>query len=48
MGGAAQPRHTTNQTVFNETQAADWTFEGDGNTKVFACVPAPGAAAASR
>jgi hypothetical protein len=38
MGGAPNHRYTTNLTVFNETQAAGWTLEGNGNTRVFACV----------
>jgi uncharacterized protein DUF5648 len=39
MGGAPNHRYTTDLTVFNATQAAGWSFEGNGNTKVFACVP---------
>ena len=39
MGGAPNHRYTTSLTVFNAMAAAGWVFEGDGNTKVFACVP---------
>jgi hypothetical protein len=39
MGGAPNHRYTTSVTVFNQMAAAGWRFEGDGNTKVFACVP---------
>jgi hypothetical protein len=39
MGGAPNHRYTTSVTVFNQMAAAGWLFEGDGNTKVFACVP---------
>ncbi len=47
MGGAPNHRYTTSLTVFNTMAAAGWVFEGNGNTKVFACVPpGPGAKAA--
>ncbi|MDQ2961658.1 MAG: hypothetical protein M3R31_00660 [Pseudomonadota bacterium] len=39
MGGAPNHRYTTSVTVFNQMVAAGWIFEGNGNTKVFACVP---------
>jgi hypothetical protein len=39
MGGAPNHRYTTDPTIFNQMIAAGWVFEGNGNTKVFACVP---------
>lgn len=39
MGGAPNHRYTTSLTVLNQMLAAGWLFEGNGNTKVFACVP---------
>jgi hypothetical protein len=39
MGGAPNHRYTTSVTVLGQMQAAGWTFEGNGNTMVFACVP---------
>jgi lysyl endopeptidase len=39
MGGAPNHRYTTSATIFNQMVAAGWIFEGNGNTKVFACVP---------
>ena len=39
MGGAPNHRYTTSLEVFNQQAAANWTFEGNGDTKVFACVP---------
>lgn len=39
MGGAPNHRYTTELTIFNQMVAAGWVFEGNGNTKVFACVP---------
>ena len=39
IGGAPNHRYTTSLTVFNAMAAAGWVFEGNGNTKVFACVP---------
>jgi hypothetical protein len=39
MGGAPNHRYTTKPEIFNAMIAAGWAFEGDGNTKVFACVP---------
>ena len=38
-GGAPNHRYTTSLAVFNQMQAAGWVFEGNGNTKIFACVP---------
>ena len=32
-------RYTTDLSIFSATQATGWTFEGNGDTKVFACVP---------
>jgi hypothetical protein len=40
MGGAPNHRYTTSLTILNQMIAAGWTFEGNGNTMVFACVPA--------
>jgi hypothetical protein len=40
LGGAPNHRYTTSMDVFNQQAAAGWTFEGNGDTKVFACVPA--------
>ena len=40
MGGAPNHRFTTDATTFAQMQAAGWTFEGDGRTGAFACVPA--------
>jgi N-acetylneuraminic acid mutarotase len=39
MGGAPNHRYTTSVTVFNQMSAAGWVFEGNANTKAFACVP---------
>ena len=39
MGGAPNHRYTTSQTILNQMLAAGWIFEGNGNTKAFACVP---------
>jgi len=39
VGGAPNHRYTTSPDIFNAMIAAGWAFEGDGNTKVFACVP---------
>jgi YVTN family beta-propeller protein len=39
MGGAPNHRYTTSLTIFNQMIAAGWIFEGNGDTKVFACVP---------
>jgi hypothetical protein len=40
MGGAPNHRYTTSLMILNQMIAAGWTFEGNGNTMVFACVPA--------
>jgi len=40
MGGAPNHRYTTSLAVLDQMIAAGWVFEGNGNTKVFACVPA--------
>ncbi len=39
MGGAPNHRYATDLTIFDQMLAAGWLFEGNGNTKVFACVP---------
>jgi hypothetical protein len=39
MGGAPNHRYTINPIIFNQMIAQGWLFEGNGNTKVFACVP---------
>jgi Repeat of unknown function (DUF5648) len=39
MGGAPNHRYTTSISVLLEMIAAGWIFEGNGITKVFACVP---------
>ena len=39
MGGAPNHRYTTGLTILNQMVAAGWIFEGNGDTKVFACVP---------
>jgi hypothetical protein len=39
MGGAPNHRYTTSLTILTQMEAAGWVFEGNGNTKVFACVP---------
>ena len=39
MGGAPNHRYTTSLTILNQMVAAGWIFEGNGDTKVFACVP---------
>jgi YVTN family beta-propeller protein len=39
MGGAPNHRYTTSLVIFDQMVAAGWTFEGNGDTKVFACVP---------
>jgi len=40
-GGAPNHRYTASAAVFADMQAKGWTFEGDGRTGAFACVPAP-------
>ena len=39
MGGAPNHRFTTSAVNFVQMQNADWTFEGDGRTAAFVCVP---------
>jgi photosystem II stability/assembly factor-like uncharacterized protein len=39
MGGAPNHRYTTSIATLNAMLAQGWTFEGEANTKVFACVP---------
>jgi YVTN family beta-propeller protein len=39
MGGAPNHRYTISLTIFNQMLAAGWLFEGNGDTRVFACVP---------
>jgi hypothetical protein len=39
MGGAPNHRYTTSLDILNQMIAAGWVFEGNGDTKVFACVP---------
>jgi hypothetical protein len=36
---ARQHRYTTSLAVINQMLATGWVFEGNANTKVFACVP---------
>lgn len=37
MGGAPNHRYTTSTTILDQMIAAGWVFEGNGNTRVFAC-----------
>ena len=39
MGGAPNHRYTTSLATLNQMLAAGWLFEGNGDTKAFACVP---------
>jgi len=39
MGGAPNHRYTTSLTTLGTMIAQGWVFEGEENTKVFACVP---------
>jgi len=39
MGGAPNHRYTTSLAILNTMLAQGWVFEGEANTKVFACVP---------
>ena len=39
MGGAPNHRYTTSLAILGQMLAAGWVFEGNGITKVFACVP---------
>jgi hypothetical protein len=38
-GGAPNHRYTTSVATFNQMIAQGWSYEGQGNLKVFACVP---------
>ena len=40
MGGAPNHRYTTSTAILNQMLAAGWIYEGNGITKVFACLPA--------
>jgi hypothetical protein len=40
MGGAPNHRFITDAATFSQMRDAGWTFEGDGRTGAFACVPA--------
>jgi hypothetical protein len=39
MGGAPNHRFTIDLATFNQMRALGWTFEGDGRTGAYACVP---------
>ena len=39
VGGAPNHRYTTNPGILDMMLAQGWAFEGEANTKVFACVP---------
>jgi uncharacterized delta-60 repeat protein len=39
QGGAPNHRYTTSMATLNTMLAQGWVFEGDANTRVFACVP---------
>jgi len=39
IGGAPNHRYTTNFATLQQMLSAGWSFEGNGNTEVFACVP---------
>jgi hypothetical protein len=39
IGGAPNHRYTTSMATLNTMLAQGWVFEGDANTRVFACVP---------
>jgi len=39
MDGAPNHRYTTSLATFNTMLAQGWVFEGEANTKIFACVP---------
>jgi plastocyanin len=42
MGGAPNHRYTNSVTILGQMLANGWSFEGNGTTKVFACVPEHG------
>jgi hypothetical protein len=39
MGGAPNHRYTTSLMLFNQMLAGGWLYEGNGITRVFACLP---------
>lgn len=39
QGGAPNHRYTDDLAVLNQMVAQGWSFEGDGRTKAFACIP---------
>jgi Repeat of unknown function (DUF5648) len=39
IGGAPNHRYTTSLAILNQMMAAGWSFEGNGDTEVFACLP---------
>jgi uncharacterized delta-60 repeat protein len=39
MGGAPNHRYTTSLAILSSMLGQGWVYEGDANTKVFACVP---------
>jgi uncharacterized delta-60 repeat protein len=41
QGGAPNHRYTDDLAIFNQMLAQGWIFEGEAQTKVFACAPAP-------
>ncbi|HSS71386.1 MAG TPA: hypothetical protein VLQ46_12160 [Casimicrobiaceae bacterium] len=41
QGGAPNHRYTDSLAIFNQMLAQGWIFEGDAQTQVFACGPAP-------
>ena len=41
MGGAPNHRYTISPTIRDQMLVAGWSFEGNGTTKAFACVPEP-------
>ena len=41
QGGAPNHRYTDSLAIFNQMLAQGWSFEGEAQTKVFACEPAP-------
>jgi hypothetical protein len=41
LGGASNHRYTDDPAILASMLARGWSFEGDVQTKVFACIPAP-------
>ncbi|HVF65697.1 MAG TPA: hypothetical protein VNE58_17055 [Casimicrobiaceae bacterium] len=39
QGGAPNHRYTTDSRLLDEMIAKSWTFEGEAQTRIFACVP---------